>query len=350
MTERLYYTDAYLREFEATVVEKAANGSRIYLDRTAFYPTSGGQPFDTGHLGGVEVVDVIDEGDRIAHVLAQPMTDTHPIGSIDWTRRHDHMQQHTGQHLLSAVMAEQLGCSTTAVHFGRDTSTIDLDIHEITGDQVLQVEERANSIVMENRAVSVSFESAEQATGLRKPSGRSGELRIITIQDLDRSACGGTHVRTTGEVGAILLRKLERVRKGVRVDFLCGARAVRQARKDFSILSHLASELSASTEEIPQLMARLRQELTETVAARRELEAAYDGYRARELYQGSQPNPAGIRRVLVREMAGTLDRLRGLGQAVTSLPKSIFIGTVTNPPTVILAASEDAGIDAGRVL
>jgi alanyl-tRNA synthetase len=278
------------------------------------------------------------------------MTDTHPVGSIDWTRRHDHMQQHTGQHILSAVMAEQLGCNTTAVHFGRDTSTIDLDVPELTADQVLQTEERANSIVVENRTVSVGFESAEQAAGLRKASGRSGELRIITIQDLDRSACGGTHVRATGEVGVILLRRLERVRRTVRVEFLCGARAVRQARKDFSILSRLASELSASMEEVPQLIAGMRQELSDTVAARRELEADYDKSRARELYQGSEPNQAGIRRILVREMAGTPDRLRGLGQAVTAMPKSLFIGTVNSPPTVILAASKDAGIDAGRVL
>ena len=350
MTDRLYYSDAYLREFAATVIEQGADDSRIYLDRTAFYPTSGGQPSDTGRLGGVEVVDVVDEGNRIAHLMAHAMTDPHPIGRIDWARRFDHMQQHTGQHLLSAVLAEQLGCTTTAVHFGRDTSTIDINLPQLTRDQVLGAEERANQIVVENRPVSVTFEPAEHVTGLRTASGRSGDLRIITIQDLDRSACGGTHVRRTGEIGAILLRRLERVRKAVRLEFLCGARAVRQARKDFSTLAHLAGELSTSAEELPQLVEAQREELKDATAARRELQMAFDLCRARELYQAAEPNQAGIRRVLVRETGETAESIRGLGQAVTSMPKTIFIGVVAHPPTIILAASKDAGIDAARVL
>ncbi|MDF3053515.1 MAG: alanyl-tRNA synthetase, partial [Geminicoccaceae bacterium] len=125
MTERLYYTDSYLREFEAAVTDLADDSRRIYLDRTAFYPTSGGQPFDTGQIGGLQVTDVVDEGDRVAHLLADPLTGDRVVGRVDWTRRFDHMQQHTGQHLLSAVLADRLGYQTVAVHFGKKSSTLD---------------------------------------------------------------------------------------------------------------------------------------------------------------------------------------------------------------------------------
>src|SRR3954462_5788992 len=127
VTERLYYTDAYLTVFDAAVVGRADGGHRVYLDRTAFYPTSGGQPLDTGRLGGVEVVDVVDEGDRVAHLLAAPAPGERLEGAVDWPRRFDHMQQHTGQHLLSAVIADRFGHATVSVHFGRESATLDLD-------------------------------------------------------------------------------------------------------------------------------------------------------------------------------------------------------------------------------
>src|SRR5687767_2397557 len=142
MTERLYYTDSYLTDFEAVVTDRADDSHRIYLDRTAFYPTSGGQLFDTGQIGGLQVVDVIDEGDRIAHLLAAPLAADQLVGRVDWGRRFDHMQQHTGQHLLSAVLADQLGYQTVAVHFGKESSTLDLDTATFTGDQARQIEEQ----------------------------------------------------------------------------------------------------------------------------------------------------------------------------------------------------------------
>jgi alanyl-tRNA synthetase len=206
MTDRLYYTDAYLTTFEAAVVARADAGRRIYLDRTAFYPTSGGQPFDTGRLGGVAVIDVIDEGDRIAHVVESPVAGDRLSGVIDWARRFDHMQQHTGQHLLSAVIAVRFGQATVGVHFGRESSTLDLDTPGFGHAEIVEAEARANVAVTEDRPVEVSFEEAAGAAGLRKASGREGTLRIVTIRDLDRSACGGTHVRATGEIGAIAIR------------------------------------------------------------------------------------------------------------------------------------------------
>jgi alanyl-tRNA synthetase len=350
MTERLYYTDAYLREFEARIVDRADDGRRIYLDRTAFYPTSGGQPFDTGRVNGIDVTDVVDEDERIAHILAAPLAGATVVGEVDWGRRFDHMQQHTGQHLLSAVLADLFGFVTTSVHFGRDTSTLDLNAGSFTGEQAEQAELRANEIVAENRPVEVSFQEADAAAGLRKASQRSGTLRIISIRDLDRSACGGTHVRATGEIGAILIRKLERVRQAVRVEFVCGRRAVRRARADYALLSRLAADFSSAPDELPGVLESQREELKEATAARKEAQAAWDLSRARELYAATAPDATGIRRVVMRDSTEPLDALRGLGQAFVALPMAVFVGTVASPPGVVLAASPDAGINAGGVL
>ena len=350
MTQRLYYTDSYLREFEASVVDRDEAGRRVYLDRTAFYPTSGGQPFDTGRLGGHDVLDVVDEGDRIAHLLAEPFTGDRALGQVDWARRFDHMQQHTGQQLLSAVIEDLFGWATVSVHFGKDVSTLDLTTESFTQEQTVGAEQRANAVAVENRPVEVTFEEAASVEGLRKASAREGTLRIVTIRDLDRSACGGTHVRATGEIGPILLGRTERVKKQIRLEFLCGARAVRRARGDRDLLARLAAPLSASPEELPGLLEAQRAELKEAAAVRRAVEEELDGYRARELYAAAEPGASGIRTVEVRSEPGGIDRLRGLARAVSSLSRAVFVGTMLDPPSVVLASSEDSGIDAGTEL
>jgi alanyl-tRNA synthetase len=348
MTIRLYYTDSYLRDFEAAVVDLAEDGRRIYLDRTAFYPTSGGQPNDTGTLSGSSVLDVVDEGDRIAHLLADPIGTAAVHGAVDWPRRFDHMQQHTGQHLLSAVLHALFGHATMAVHFGRESSTLDLDASDLPTARVVEAEARANEIVTEDRAVEVGFEEAQEVTGLRKASGREGTLRIVTIRDLDRSACGGTHVRATGEIGTILIRKSERVKKNVRLEFVCGARAVRHARADLDLLSRLAGYFSAAAAELPALVEAQRAELKTAAGARRELEESLARYRARELYEAA---PGGApRRVVVREEKGPIERLRPLAQAVAAMPRALFVGWTADPPALLVGAAEDSGVDAGAAL
>lgn len=352
MTTRLYYTDPYLTTFDARVVERTEGGRRVYLDRTAFYPTSGGQPFDTGAIAGVPVADVVDEGERVAHVLAEPLPTTAEsvACAIDWSRRFDHMQQHTGQHLLSAVLAELFGHQTVSVHFGAQASSLDLDVGAIARDEVVRAEWRANELVVENRPVTVSFEDAGGAGGLRKAPAREGTLRIVTIEDVDRSACGGTHVRATGEIGPILVRKIDRVKKQVRLEFVCGLRAVRRARADFELLSRLAQGLSASLDEIPALVESQAERLRAVDAHRRRLEAELYAYRARLLYDAAEPDAAGVRRAIQRCETGSLEELRGLAQAYCVLPKAVFVGALDEPPTVLLAASDDSGVDAGRVL
>ncbi len=350
MTERLYYTDAYLADFTATVVDRAADGRRIYLDRTGFYPTSGGQQHDLGTLSGVQVTDVVDEGDRIAHVVAAPVNDTQVHGVIDWPRRFDHMQQHTGQHLLSAIFSDAFGHATVSVHFGEETSTLDLDCDQLAEGMLHDVERRANEIVIGNRPVRVSFADEGADVGLRKATERSGTLRIVEIDGLDRSACGGTHVRSTAEVGAVLLRRQERVRKAARVEFVCGYRAVARARRDLQALAQAAHDLSSSLDGVPDLVRAQAGQLRGAESRIRRLESALSEYRARERFQATEPDERGLRRSVERHAAGSPDEWRGLATAYCALPKTAFIGASENPPAVLLAVSDDAGVDAGKTL
>jgi alanyl-tRNA synthetase len=350
MTTRLYYTDSYLTSFEARVVDVSDDGRRVYLDRTAFYPTSGGQPHDLGTLSGGRIKEVVDEGDRIAHVLEEPVRveASRVAGEIAWERRFDHMQQHTGQHLISAVLEEAFGHHTVSVHFGSEYSSLDLDVEALSAERIFQAEARANLIVAENRPVTVSFEDASEVSGLRKESGRTGTLRIVSIADLDRSACGGTHVRATGEIGAILIRKVERVRKSARLEFVCGLRAVRRARADFEAWTRIATSLSASLDDAPELVAAQTEQLRAAENERRRMERELAGYRARAMYDAARSDESGLR--VVRHEGTSMDELRALAQAVVALPRAVLVGTLVQPPSLLLATSEDSAIDAGRTL
>jgi alanyl-tRNA synthetase len=351
MTTRLYYTDPYRSEFTANVVDRSDDGIRVYLDETAFYPTSGGQPHDTGTLGGVSVVDVVDEEERVAHVLASPLPPTPaPVaGVVDWNRRFDHMQQHTGQHLLSAVFEDLFGYKTLSVHFGPDYSTLDLDAEMLSRDRMIAAEERANAIVAEARAVNVTFEDAASAQGLRKPTDRAGTLRVVTIDRLDRSACGGTHVRSTAEIGAMLLRSVEKVRNATRVEFVCGVRAVRRARRDFESLTRIATSLSAALDDVASLVTAQSERLKESDNARKKLEKELAPFRIRELYDRATTDASGTRTIVIRD-AASMDELRTLAQGAFQFPRVVVVGVLRSPPSVLLAASEDSGVDAGKLL
>jgi alanyl-tRNA synthetase len=350
-TNRLYYTDAYRASFTATVLDRSEDGTRVYLDDTAFYPTSGGQQNDLGSLGGVDVVDVVDEGDRVAHVLASPLeaAASSVAGSVAWPRRYDHMQQHTGQHLLSAVFEDLFGHHTVSVHFGPDYSTLDLDSELVTYQQLVAAEARANEIVAEARPVVVTFEDAASAAGLRKASEREGTLRIVSIEGVDRSACGGTHVRSSAEIGPVLVRATEKIRKATRVEFVCGARAVRRARRDYESLAKIAASLSASLDDASSLVGAQADRLKDGDAARKKLEKELATFRARELYDAAAPAADGVRTIVVRN-AASMDDVKTLAQAAFALPKVVVVGTVASPSSVLVASSEDSGVDAGRLL
>jgi len=353
VTDRIYYSDSYLSEFHARVTGRSDDGRRIYLDRTAFYPTSGGQPFDTGSIDGVPLVEVEDEGESIAHVLARPLPESQlelVECRIDWPRRFDHMQQHSGQHLLSAVFVERFGIPTVSFHLGQESSTIDLDAGALEPARVLEAEWRANQAVFENRPLTVSFEDAAETRDLRKPSAREGTLRIVTIDGLDRSACGGTHVARTGEIGSILLRKLEKIRNTVRVEFVCGGRAVKRSRADFDALSRIAQMVSGSLDDAPAIVAAQLEASRNLDKIRRKLEGDLAQYRGRELYSATAPDETGLRRALWREAAANLEALRAIAQSYTAQPKAVFVAVLDQPPAVLLAVSADSGLDAGKLL
>ena len=350
-TERLYYHDSYLREFAARVLERGPDGRRLYLDRTAFYPASGGQPHDVGWMAGVPVVEVVEEDERVAHLTAEPVEGPEVACRLDWARRFDHMQQHSGQHVLSAALVELFDVQTAGFHLGAEAATIDLATATLEPQQLAAAESRANEVVFENRPVRVSFEEASADLDLRKPSERPGRLRIVAIEGLDRSACGGTHVRATGEIGPILTRRLDRAHGGVRVEFLCGGRALRRARADFEALSRVARVFSAPLEEAAGLVEAQSEALQAAERARRKLAAEVAGFRGRELYAATAPDAAGLRRVLKTLPKGAIDdELRATAQSFTAQARAIYLAVIEDPPAVLLAASKDAGLHAGEAL
>jgi alanyl-tRNA synthetase len=353
MTERLYYHDSYLTEFRARVVEVSPDATspdrqRVYLDRTAFYPTSGGQPFDIGELDGLKVVEVADEGDRVAHVLAEAPTQVEVAGRIDRNRRFDHMQQHTGQHLLSAVLVELFDAPTVSFHLGAEACTIDV-AGALGAEQLRETERRANEIVFENRPVTVSFQDSSEDLRLRKPTEREGLVRIVSIEKLDRSACGGTHVRATGEIGPILLRKLDRIRGNLRVEFLCGGRAVARARADFDALSQIARVFSSPLDETPGLVDGQRDKLQESEKARRRLATELAQASGRALYGETSSGADGIRRAL-RRVESLNEESRTEAQSFTAAGSGIFVASAEAPAAILLAASSGSGVNCGQVL
>jgi alanyl-tRNA synthetase len=343
VTQRLYYQDCYLREFTARVVE--TNGNRVYLDRTAFYPTSGGQPFDLGTLGGIAVREVVDEEDRIAHLLDSPLVAAEVQGVIDWERRYDHMQQHTGQHLLSAVLEELLKIRTVSFHLGTQVSTIDVDAPSITPEQLERVEERCAEVIAQARPVQITFEDASATLELRKASERTGTLRIVSIDKLDRSACGGTHLKTTAEIGLILTGKSEKIRGTTRLEFVCGNRALRRARLDYRLVAAIGRTLSVPPEQTPDLLAGLIEKNKSLEKTGQRLATELARREGTEMFLATEPGPDGIRRMIQR---GPIDdAMRARAQAFVAGVKAVFLAICDQPPSLLLAASADSGIHAG---
>ncbi len=325
-------------------------GTRVCLDRTAFYPTSGGQPFDIGALGGVAVREVVDEGERVVHVLDGPLAEGRVQGRIDWARRFDHMQQHTGQHLLSAVLEDLYKIPTLSFHMGAEVSDIEIGTGSLSAKQIEAVERRCAEVVMSAVPVTIGFEEASADLGLRKASAREGTLRIISIEGVDRSACGGTHVRSTAEIGAMLLRKLDKVRGNVRLEFVCGGRARKHARADFETLGEI-SRLAVSTtsaERCAGAISALTEKLKSSDKTIARLTKGLAILEGTELYSATAPDASGVR---VATQRGAIDdAMRARAQAFVAGPKAVFLAVCEDPPSVLLAASADSGVDAGKMV
>lgn len=293
MTERLYYRDSFLRQFDAQVVscERDPSGSdrwRVVLDRTAFYPTSGGQPHDTGTLGGADVTEVADSedgGHKVIHYTTAELPLGPVRGAIHWPLRIDHMQQHTGQHILSAAFVELFQFPTVSFHLGKDVSTIDLQAPSIVPRHLEEAERRANEIIFDDRLVTIRFGTAEELAeaGIRKKVDREGILRAVEIEGFDRQPCGGTHLARTGQAGILLLRKLERRRDAWRVEFVCGFRALAAARGDFATLTQTASLLSCGLPDVPASVTKILEERRSLHGATKHMEDRLADLEAREL-------------------------------------------------------------------
>ncbi|MER2006206.1 MAG: DHHA1 domain-containing protein [Psychrobacillus sp.] len=252
MTNKLYYEDPYLTTFTASIIKKEPE--YVIISETAFYPTGGGQPCDIGSLNDISVVNVEIIDGEIRHFLAEPL-DSQSIevkGSINWMRRFDHMQQHAGQHILSAAFAELFQMQTVSFHLGKETATIDLDTTEVTAEQLKKVEELANQIILENRAIETKWVTEDELTQykLRKATSIKEDIRLVIIPDFDYNACGGTHPSSTGQVGSIKILQTEKQKRHIRVEFVCGKRVLTQLDRKQNVLLSLISKLSSPEEKL----------------------------------------------------------------------------------------------------
>jgi len=349
-TLRLYRDTPYRTEFDAVVIEALAWESKpaVVLDATCFYPSSGGQPNDLGTLEGIGVLDVVEEQDRIIHVLEAPLTSSRVHGVIDWPRRFDHMQQHTGQHVLSGAFDTLLQAATVSFHLGADSSTIDISAAALEREDVARVEDLANRIVFENRPIVVQeYDESEIASlPLRKAPAVHDKIRVVSVQGFDASACGGTHVAMTGEVGGIHIRRWERRRAQTRVEFLCGWRALRAQRASNAICQALAAQLSVGIGELPERISRqieAEQGARREIARLREKLVAYDASRL----IGEAVVVNGMR-ILQRVLEDyDANHMRYLAQGITQQePGMVVLFAVAEPaPQVCLACSADVDQD-----
>jgi len=355
MTRRLYYTDAEERGFDAVVRACEVVDGRTYvvLDQTAFYPTSGGQPFDTGRLDDATVLEVFDtDADDVVHVVSAPLAPGKTVrGEVDWPRRLDHMQQHTGQHMLSAAFDRLFHVRTTSFHLGAETSTIDL-AREVTSDEISAAELEANRVVWEDRPVTTRFVTAEEASELplRKESVRSGTLRLVEVTDFDLSACGGTHVPRTGVVGIIAVASAERFKGATRVTFVCGGRALRSHGTLRDVVLSATRALSVTPAELKSAIERTLAEAKDTSRLLRRLQDELAVHRAAELRAAA--DAIGPYRGVVRaepEIDGP--SLKTLASAVVSGSRlvAVLVGRGT-PAPVAVACSEGVGLNASALI
>ncbi len=353
-TERLYFSDSHLYTFSASVVSCQPHHGNwlIELDKTAFYPTGGGQPNDTGRLGSAQVTDCFEETDRIFHLCSAPV-EGQVTGQVDRTRRQDHMQQHTGQHILSQAFIQIAGAETRSFHLGVESSTIDVEIDRITPDLLGQVESVANAIVFENRPVHIHLaeDGKLDHLPLRKQTEREGCLRVIEIAGFDWSPCGGTHAKQTGEVGLITIRSTERVKGNlIRIEFLCGQRVLNDYHQAHQTALTTAGLFSAARDAAPVLVERLQAEAKQLQKRVRELSEMAVKYEAIELYQAT-PEVSGMR-IVAKVFAGRdLEEVKLLAHAIVAAgPAVALLATTGETNRLIFARSSQGAVDCGKLL
>ncbi len=332
-TERLYYADSHLREFDARVEEiRTSNDGRtgVVLDRTAFYPTGGGQPFDTGAIDAARVVDCFEDDEQVVHIIEGQITEAgaRVRASIDWPRRLEHIQQHTGQHILSQSFVELFGAQTRSFRMMTDASEIDVELQDASDEKIERAVNRANEIVWDDRAVTIHHVTPERAAEmpLRKDSAREGELRVIEIEGFDFSPCGGTHARRTGEVGLVAVRQWERAKGLTRVTFVAGIRALEDYRRANRTARNVAAAFSAGRDEATGAVARLIEEHKQTLRRIRELSEIAARTEARELIEEAARASADVPLIVARVFDGRdAEELKQLAFALIKHTRTIAL-------------------------
>jgi alanyl-tRNA synthetase len=367
LTDRLYYHDSFLREFDAMVISCTPEGQRwkVILNKTAFYPTSGGQPHDVGTLGDAQVVEVVDAPNAAGPDAASPNDPHHVVhyttaevpagpihGQIDWPRRRDHMQQHTAQHLLSAAFIELFGFQTVSFHLGKEISTIDLAAPSVVPRQIEAAERRTNEIIFEDRRVEIRFGTAQELaeSGIRKKVEREGILRAIEIDGFDRQPCGGTHLASTGQAGLILLRKPERSREHWRIEFVAGYRALAAARSDFATLTQAATQLSCALQDVPAGIAKNIEDRRANNTANKRLEERLATLEAQALLQQHPEAPAGARFTLATPPDATPAYLALLAAKLIAEKNVVTLLVSRETGHVVTARSPELAQDLGAIL
>jgi alanyl-tRNA synthetase len=359
MTERLYYTDSYQTEFDAQITGSTEIEGRqaLILDRTHFYPTSGGQPHDTGVLGEWRVVNVVAVNDEVYHVLADPVhigDSPQPIrGVIDWPRRHDHMQQHSGQHLISQVFYRLFGYETVSVHFGAEDSTLDLDVASLDPEQMDKAEQVANDLVCDNLPIRAYFvlDSELDNVPVRRPPKVTGEIRIVEIAEFDYSACGGTHCHSTAEIGAIKFTRQEKRRGQTRITFRCGKRAYRDYTAKHQLIVDAAALYSTEIGQVPELIARNLEQIKELQHRVDKLTEQQLAYEAENLVQSAQ-SLGEYRLVSQQYRDKNVNTVKTLAHLLQAMDKTIALLACADGPkaTVVFARHTDVPLHAGNLL
>jgi alanyl-tRNA synthetase len=362
-THRLYYDDAYVQNFDARVLSCEATGPvvteagaraawEILLDQTAFYPSSGGQPFDLGMIGEARILDVRDDGEEIVHVVDREVRPGEVAGCIDWARRFDHMQQHTGQHLLSAMFQERYGLPTVGFHLGSESSTIDVRGVGPSPEVLGGAQHAANAVIFADKSVTVRYGTADQlaALGVRREVDRQGILRAVEIEGADLQPCGGTHVNSTGQIGMILVRRCTKIRQDWRIEFVCGKRAERCATSDFLLLRSIADELSCAPEEIPPAV---KKSAAERDAHFKNLRAALlqlAETRAKLLVGGAEPETSGVRIVAEVLREEHLDLLLPLATEIAKTEQAVALLVHEGSGQLVFAEHPSVGKDLKGIL
>ncbi len=346
MTVRLYFEDAYLKEFEAHIVRRETREGKpgVVLDRTAFYPESGGQPADRGTLNGVKVLDVQEDGEDILHTLEHEIGDDGVKGVIDWPLRFDRMQQHSGQHILSEAFLTVVRGETRSFHLGDDVSTLEIGLPGITEPELERVEKAANAVIFEDREVKTYFVPPERISEvpLRRPPKKEGTLRIVEVAGFDYSACGGTHVRRAGEIGLIKVTRWEKIRGNLRFDFLCGGRALADYIAKNRVSRHLAGSFSVADRDVLAAVEKLQADFKAQKKAAKTMQEALAGYEAHEIVEKS---PGKVIRLVFKDKSPEEVRFLAL-KVIRHAPRVVLFAAAAHPQShIILARSEEVSVD-----